>query len=405
LHHIISGECIEKSTHVPMLPLRSNRKAVNMKLSWLVIWAGTLFFNPVTADCNITYQTVTCEESGKNLSNIPSNLFQNITKLNLKNNTITLKDSDKEILQSFINLTELYLNENRITVLHNNSFCNLTKLVILDISNNYISTVHKAAFAGLNQLSVLNLSYNSITQLDSDVFSSLKSLTVLNLQYNFLKYFHIKPSFKLIKIVLAGNPWTCSCDLLDLHIWLTTSNVTMGNENTTTCTLPNTEEKFSIKTVAIQPDDCKIEKASLENTVTSTSAIKLQSSALLTALTPNNITGNNGTRTELPLLGKSWTFLAGVLGFVLSTTLLIFTAIKCPTWYHYLISYSHRRLKEDDSEMFEQEFSADMSSLPTVSDTNNEDPIEVFGKIHTFVPVEDGFIEDKYIDSYVTEEN
>lgn len=108
---------------------------------------------------------------------------------------------------------------------------------------------------------------------------------------------------------------------------------------------------------------------------------------------------------ELPLLGKSWTFLAGVLGFVLSTTLLIFTAIKCPTWYHYLISYSHRRLEENDSEMFEQEFSADTSSSPTISDRNNDDPIVILEKIHTFVPAEDGFIEDKYIDSYVTEES
>ncbi|KAM6109375.1 leucine-rich repeat-containing protein 19 [Phoenicopterus ruber ruber] len=388
-----------------MLPLRSNRKALNMKLSWLVIWAGTLFLNPVTADCNITSQTVTCEESGNSLSNISTNLFQNITKLSLQNNKITLKDSDKDILQSFINLTELYLNGNMIFVLYNNSFCNLTKLVILDISNNNIRTIHNAAFAGLNQLSVLNLSYNRITQLDSDVFTSLKSLTVLNLQYNFLKSLHIKSSFKLTKIVLAGNPWTCSCDLLDLQIWLTTSSVTMENENNTTCAFPQAKAKFSIKTAAIQSADCKIEKASLENTVTSTSAIKLKSSTLLTALTPNNVTGNNGTHAELPLLGKSWTFLAGVLGFVLSTTLLIFTAIKCPTWYHYLISYSHRRLEENDSEMFEQEFSADMSSYPTVSGENNEDAIVTFEKIHEFVPGEDGFIEDKYIDSYVTEES
>ncbi|NXF53135.1 LRC19 protein, partial [Oceanites oceanicus] len=379
---------------------------LNMKLSWLVIWAGTLFLNPVTAECNITSETVTCEESGKNLSNIPLNLFQNVTKLSLKNNKITLKDTDKEILRSFINLIELYLNENMITELYNNSFCNLTKLIILDISNNHISTVPKAAFAGLNQLSVLNLSYNMITQLDSDVFTSLKSLTVLNLQYNFLKFFHIKSSFKLIKIILAGNPWTCSCDLRDLQIWLTASNVTMENENSTTCTFPNTMEKLSINSpAAIQPADCKIENASLENTVTSTTAIKFKSSALLTALMPNNITGSNGTHAELPLLGKSWTFLAGVLGFVLSTTLLIFTAIKCPTWCRYLISYSHRRLEENGSEMFEQEFSADTSSSPTVSGTNDEDPIVIFEKIHAFVPEEDGFIEDKYIDSHVTEES
>ncbi|XP_064497033.1 leucine-rich repeat-containing protein 19 isoform X1 [Pseudopipra pipra] len=386
-----------------MLPLRSNRKALNMKHSWLVIWVGTLFLNPVTADCNITSQTqVICDESGKNLSNIPTNLSQNVTKLSLKNNKITLKDSDKEILGRFINLTELHLNKNRITELHKNSFCNLKKLINLDISNNHISTVHKAAFAGLNQLSMLNLSYNMIAQLDSDAFTSLESLTVLNLQCNLLNYLHIKSSFKLIKIVLAGNPWICSCDLLDLQIWLTASNVTLENESNTTCTLP-TKREISIK-MAIQPADCKIEKASLENTVTSTPVINLRSSALITALTPN-ITGNNGTNAELPLLGKSWTFLAGVLGFVLGTTLLIFTAVKCPAWYHYVISYRHRRLEENDPERFEQEFSADISPSPSVLGTNSEEPIVIFEKIHAFGDGEDGFIEDKYTDSYVNEES
>ncbi|XP_015508215.1 leucine-rich repeat-containing protein 19 isoform X1 [Parus major] len=381
-----------------MIPLRSNRKAPNMKQYWLVIWAGTLFLSPVTAVCNITSQIVACEESGKDLFNISFYLFQNVTKLSLKNNKITLENHDKEILGRFINLTELHLNENNITVLNNNSFYNLKNLVTLDISNNCISTVHKAAFAGLNQLSVLNLSYNMIAQLDSDTFTSLKSLTVLNLQYNFLKFFHIKSSFKLVKIVLAGNPWICSCDLLDLQIWLNASSVTLENESNTTCTFPN-KEKISIKMAA----DCKTEKTPLENIVTSTPAVNLRSSALITALTPKNITGNNGTRAGLPLVGKSWTFLVGVLGFVLGTTLLIFTAVKCPAWYHYLMSYRHRRLEENDSERFEQEFSADISPS-SVLGTSSEEPIVIFEKVHACGDEEDGFIEDKYIDIYANEE-
>ncbi|XP_009678368.2 leucine-rich repeat-containing protein 19 isoform X1 [Struthio camelus] len=377
-----------------------------MKLSWFMIWAGTLFWNPVTADCNVTSQIVTCEEFGKNLCAIPINLCQNVTKLSLKNNKITLNDSDRKVLQRLTNLTELYLNENVITVLPNNSFCNLTKLTILDISNNHIITVHQAAFAGLNQLSKLNLLHNNITQLDSDVFTSLKCLTVLNLQDNLLKSLHIKTSFKLITVILAGNPWNCSCGLLDLQKWLTTSNVTMENENNTVCAYPNTQKIISIKTAVIQTTDCDLKKDSLETTVTSTSANKLKSIAFLTSLASSNVTSGNGTRVELPLLGKSWTFLVGVLGFVLSTTLLIFTAIKCPTWYRHLISYNHRRLEENDPEMFEQEFSADTNSFPTVSGTNNEHSIVIFEKIHAFVPEEDGFIEDKYIDTHgITEES
>lgn len=106
----------------------------------------------------------------------------------------------------------------------------------------------------------------------------------------------------------------------------------------------------------------------------------------------------------LPVVGKSWTFLAGVLGFVIGTTLLIFTAVQCPAWYHYLISYRHRRLEENDSEMFEQEFSADMSPSPSVQSTTSEEPIVIFKKVHACGDEDDGFIEDKYIDTYVNEE-
>uniref|UniRef100_A0A669Q4J2 Leucine rich repeat containing 19 n=1 Tax=Phasianus colchicus TaxID=9054 RepID=A0A669Q4J2_PHACC len=339
----------------------------------------TNLFPVIRISCKSSASTLPTNASGKNLSSIPTDLLQNVTKLNLKNNKITLKHNDKDILIRLPNLTELYLNENMITLLYNNSFCNLTKLVNLDISNNCINTVHQAAFAGLYQLLVLNLSYNRITQLDSNVFSSLINLRVLNLQNNLLESFHIKPSFKLTTITLDGNPWNCSCSLLDLQIWLTASNVTMENENNTMCTFPNIKQKFSIKTATIQLVDCEMGKLSSETTIPSTYVIKHQ------------------------ILGKSWTFLMGVLGFVLSTTLLIFTAIKCPTWYQHLMSYRHRRLEENDPEMFEQEFSADMSSFPAGSDINNEDPIVIFDK--TFEPEEDGFIEDKYIDTYVTEQS
>lgn len=69
------------------------------------------------------------------------------------------------------------------------------------------------------------------------------------------------------------------------------------------------------------------------------------------------------------------------------------------------MSYRHRRLEENDPEMFAREFSADMSSFPAISDINNEDPIVIFDKTNAFEPEEDGFIEDKYIDTYVTEQS
>lgn len=96
--------------------------------------------------------------------------------------------------------------------------------------------------------------------------------------------------------------------------------------------------------------------------------------------------------------GKSWTFLMGVLAVSLSTTTLIIAAIKFPTWYHYLKSYNHRRLQEkEESEMFEETFTPQLC-IPTQVSEPNEESIVVFEQFHPYVPEDDGFIEDKYID-------
>ncbi|XP_032639794.2 leucine-rich repeat-containing protein 19 [Chelonoidis abingdonii] len=361
-----------------------------MKIPWLMIWIGALFSNPVMTDCNITSLSVTCEESAKNYSSIPTSLSKNVTKLYLSNNNITLNDTDKKVLQLFINLTELYLNENAITVLHNNTFCNLSELTILDISSNYISTIEQAAFKGLNQLSILYLNHNKISQLDSDPITSLKKLMILSLQDNLLKYFDVKASFKLI--TLNGNPWNCSCGLLSLQKWLNTSNVTMEHENDTLCAYPDVWNKSSIKTAPIQKADCD-SRGSIAITTPSTSAILTSS-----LNSSNNNIRSNASHPGSPPLGKTWVFLLGVLVFVLSTSLLIFFVTKFPLWYVYLISYNHRRLKEYEPEMSDKEFTTDLSTFPSISNTNEQDSIAVFEQTHTFVLDEDGFIEDKYID-------
>ncbi|XP_006127305.1 leucine-rich repeat-containing protein 19 [Pelodiscus sinensis] len=387
-----------KHTTIHILSLKI-KKTLKMKITWLMIWIGAVFSNPVTGECTITSQSVICEESAKNYSSIPT-LSKNVTKLYLSNNSILLNRTDKKVLQLFINLTELYLNENAITVLYNNTFYKLSKLTILDISHNCINTIEQAAFAGLNQLSTLYLNHNKIFQMDSYIFTMLKNLMVLSLQGNLLEHLDIKAPFKPFRINLKRNPWNCSCGLLHLQKWLNLSYVKLEHENDTLCEYPNAWNKFSIKTAPIQKSDCDSGRGSLTKAALSKSTISPKTIVILTSSldSSNNSIRSNASHPGSPPLGKTWAFLLGVVVFVLSTSLLILIAIKFPMWYRYLISYNHHRLEEQEPEMFEKEFTTDLGTPPSVLNISEQYPTVIFEQTHIFTLDEDGFIEDKYID-------
>lgn len=89
----------------------------------------------------------------------------------------------------------------------------------------------------------------------------------------------------------------------------------------------------------------------------------------------------------------------GVLVLIVGTTTLIIIAIKFPAWYRYLVSYNHSHLEEEEPEMFEETFTSHIYTKPQTLETNEEESVVVFEQFHSFVPDDDGFIEDKYIES------
>lgn len=152
----------------------------------------------------------------------------NVTILDLSYNQITLNVSDTKVLQMYSLLTELYLIENKVTVLHNNSFGNLSNLEILNFCRNHISVIHQGAFVGLSKLKQLFLCRNKIVQLHPDIFIPLSNLKILNLQDNSISSFDVPQPFHLESITLHGNPWNCTCSLFNLQNWLNTSHVMLG---------------------------------------------------------------------------------------------------------------------------------------------------------------------------------
>ena len=81
-------------------------------------------------------------------------------------------------------LESLYLGNNKLTVLSQDSFSGLIKLKTLDLSFNNISTIYGGTFTQLNLLQTLYMAHNSIQSLSDDIFSGLHNLLTLYLNDN-----------------------------------------------------------------------------------------------------------------------------------------------------------------------------------------------------------------------------
>ncbi|XP_076076040.1 keratocan-like [Mytilus galloprovincialis] len=105
--------------------------------------------------------------------------------LYLNNNFI--KTIEIDAFQSLINLTVLNLAFNFIHSINKQTFAGLLKLhtptdtVYLYLQNNVIRQIFNQTFAILNRLLVLDLSFNEITEIDEDSFKGLQNLRFLNL--------------------------------------------------------------------------------------------------------------------------------------------------------------------------------------------------------------------------------
>lgn len=101
----------------------------------------------------------------------------------------SLKTIDpKSIKFTKVNVVELTLNHNLLTILKDFIFIRFHRLQRLDLSHNLISVLEPSCLFGLNRLEVLNLRSNRLTQVPTlSLLNSLFSLTYSN-------FHHTKPS-------------------------------------------------------------------------------------------------------------------------------------------------------------------------------------------------------------------
>ncbi|KAK9296571.1 hypothetical protein QLX08_009418 [Tetragonisca angustula] len=128
----------------------------------------------------------------------------NLTKLDLTSNNIT--DIPARAFHRTFNLEVLLLRRNRLHMIADDAFTNLTSLRVLELDDNYLTKI-PTAIVKLSGLEDLSLSNNRIETLEEHVFQRVTNLLSLDLRGNPIREIHgnaFRNLRKLRKLILSN---------------------------------------------------------------------------------------------------------------------------------------------------------------------------------------------------------
>ncbi|XP_077590281.1 2-Hydroxyacid oxidase 1 isoform X2 [Stigmatopora nigra] len=156
--------------------------------------------------------------SGNQLTSLPADFSAGLSALRV----LKLEHNYLHHLPAFSfeyldNVEKLDLSHNHLESVSPGVFRGLSRLRQLYMHNNKLSVVRQGSLDMLPALEVLQLSHNNISVIDTKALAPLYSLAVLHLEGNNLAHLKFKTFLNLhtaaTHIQLAGNPWTCDCEL------------------------------------------------------------------------------------------------------------------------------------------------------------------------------------------------
>ncbi|XP_029115708.1 trophoblast glycoprotein [Scleropages formosus] len=125
-------------------------------------------------------------------------------------------------------------------------------LLGLDLSSNRLVLLPPGMFAHLPGLRRLLLANNSLVALHNGTFAGPERLEKLDLTLNAFRTFREEGLQELerpaaVRLLLAGNPYACSCELEDFAAWLNSSRARVDDSELLTCASPPALRDASVR--------------------------------------------------------------------------------------------------------------------------------------------------------------
>lgn len=177
--------------------------------------------------------------SFKGFAEVPEVFPPAVSTLSLSANRISSIRSGN--FHSVAQLMTLWLANNKIATVEEGSLARLVHLRNFDISHNNIVNFPWGDLQNLTNLQLLKMDHNKMVHLPKDAFSTLKDLRYLRLNNN--KFITIAEGtfdglLYMSHLQIDENPFACTCSLDWLRTWISTTSISVPDQQWIVCDSP-----------------------------------------------------------------------------------------------------------------------------------------------------------------------
>ncbi|XP_018421576.1 PREDICTED: toll-like receptor 8 [Nanorana parkeri] len=184
------------------------------------------------------------------------NIFLNFTNLSILDISYNRLHSipEEAVYRLPASLTELYLHHNELVFFGWKNLTHFNNLKVLDLSHNKITMIIAHLSNYTKSLETLIINKNYIQTLADAFLINLHSLVNLDLSFNHIqqisKSVFLSGDGNYLKVLkLKGNPFDCTCEIVDFLNWINRNNVNIPRLATdVTCATPDKWKKHGIIT-------------------------------------------------------------------------------------------------------------------------------------------------------------